>query len=178
MSNKRYFFSLKDYCDEKRKNIDENSCFEYIQHSIKLYHNPKLEGYVRTIQNTDNLYEVDDIVSECYIYCQNRDLNDFNIIHMKNYIINIYDKVNAKKRKCLRVGEIEIDDTPCDNRNIDSDIFINNLLDTLDDEERKLIHTYFMQGYSFSEIGNKIGISKMGVKYKIDKILKKLRDTL
>lgn len=177
MSNKNYFFSLEAYCKENHKDIDEVSCFEYIQHSIKLYHNPKLEGYVRTIQNTDNSYEVDDIVSECYIYCQNRDLNDFNIIHMKNYIINIYNRINAKKRKYLKVNEIEIGDTSC-NHTIDSETFVNNILEILDDEERSLIYTYFLQGYSLSEIGNKLGISKRGVKYKIDKILKKLRDTL
>ena len=178
MSNKKYFFTLRDYCERKQKEVDNDSCFEYIQHSIKLYHNPKLEGYVRTIQNTDSSYDVDDIVSECYIYCQNRDLNDFNIIHMKNYVINIYDKINTKKRKHLKAGGIEIGDIPCCNPNTDSKIFINNLLDILDDEERYLINMYFMQGYSFSEIGSEIGMSKRGVKYKIDKILKKLRDTL
>lgn len=60
-------------------------------------------------------------------------------------------------------------------KNTEEKLDLFRAIDSLDPESREMIYLYFFFGNSFKEIGDKLNLSKAGVKKRLDKILSKLK---
>lgn len=174
-----YFISFLEYCEHFNIEKTTDSYYFYLEHSIKNFKNPILSSYCEYILSSDKSYEIDDIVSECFMYSCKRDLESINIYNVRNFIINIYDKVNATKRKHIKDCSFNIEEIFNECVDLNDVLFANNLLSPLNKEDREYVNLYFYQGYTYEQITEIMPIkTKRGVKKRIDTIIKKLRDTL
>lgn len=169
MQNK-YFWSLKDYCEYKCREIDKESLYLYLNYSIVDVANPYIYGYVKNLSNKSSSL---DIVSDCYLYFEEKDYTDITMINIKNLLANKYRKRYLEIDYSFIMENIEYE------TDLDTLLFVKEILDSLCQEDREYIKLYFYQGYTYEQIAEVMPLkSKNGVKYKIDTILKKLRDTL
>ena len=55
---------------------------------------------------------------------------------------------------------------------------LRNIIASLSDDDRLLIHLYFFQEYTMEQIGQKFGISKMAVSKRLKKLLCRMRESM
>ena len=176
--NKVYFWKHSDYCEQFKKDLNDVSLYEYLYYSIIEKTNPYIYSYVNTISLKDPLLDLYDITIESFIYFTDKKKLNVTMLDLKNFLSNLYRTINTDKRKIEKVDNSKVDLTS-NHVDLDLKMDIIDLLSVLTDEERYLIQLYFFEGHTYDSILNICCIkTKMGVKYKIDSILKKLRDTL
>lgn len=89
--------------------------------------------------------------------------------------LNLRNCVRSIDEPLGNEGEITILDTISDSSNLESDVELEELLDTLDEEERSIITERYFNDRSQAEVSNMIGYSQAKVSRNEQKILSKLR---
>lgn len=173
---KIYFWSLKDYCKNFKKEINNESLYNYIYYSIVEKINPYIYGFLKKSTEIDTSYDYNDITTDCYIHLSSKkDICEINITDIKNFLSNFYKYINRDKRKCNKVGEENLNNIYY-TENTDSKIELKKAIQTLSKEDIKIITLYYFEGYTYEQITELCNIkTKMGVKYRIETILKKLK---
>ena len=173
---KIYFWSLKDYCKNFKKEINNESLYNYIYYSIVEKINPYIYGFLKKSTEIDTSYDYNDITTDCYIHLSSKkDICEINITDIKNFLSNFYKYINRYKRKCNKVGEENLNNIYY-TEDTDSKIELKKAIQTLSKEDIKIITLYYFEGYTYEQITELCNIkTKMGVKYRIETILKKLK---
>ena len=173
---KIHFWSLKDYCENFKKEINNESLYNYIYYSIVEKINPYIYGFLKKSTEIDTSYDYNDITTDCYIHLSSKkDIYEINITDIKNFLSNFYKYINRDKRKCNKVGEENLNNIYY-TENTDLKIELKKAIQTLSKEDIKIITLYYFEGYTYEQITELCNIkTKMGVKYRIETILKKLK---
>ncbi len=143
--------------------------------------NPFIFSKIEIIKDIDNSIESEDLLTDCFMYFYSREFLDVGIKEIKNYLSNYKTNVCRIKRKCNKQTGLILDDfSSCESiGDLDTLLFVKEILTSLNQEDKEYINLYFYQGYTYEQIAEVMPLkSKNGVKYKIDTIIKKLRDSL
>lgn len=161
---------------------DEIILFNYINDITKRFNSPMLH-YISTL---DESIEQGDIESELYLqglkHIRKNGINDYTSFTLRDDLINIMNKLKAKKRKGFTSTlkeEYYNTETLSETYDFDSIIFLENLLSSISEEEKKILIKYYIEGYTYEQITEHSNIkTKRGIKKKIDTIINKVRNNI
>ncbi|MGL6185519.1 MAG: RNA polymerase sigma factor [Clostridium chrysemydis] len=175
---KNYIYDLNEFVgDNGEKN--EETLFMFIKTSIEK--NFILRSTISSIKTLDNSLDENDICTECYFLATKHfnKTGNYNIYDLNNDIKDLLKYLLASKRKHEKAEfEENVFDKPKETR-IDDSIFLKNLLESLSEEDRKIIYLYYFEGYTYEQITEFSKIkTKRGIKKKIDTILENIRATI
>lgn len=171
---------IKTYGEYKYDNFDE-WLFVYIKHLSSLRY---MNNILKSILPYDRSLEFDDLVAEIYI----KAIESHNKGHHEDYSYSLYSFRFSVLKLCQHykstkkglADKVSFDENDvCTNiKDSDNNIFLKDIFEILDENERYIVNLYFLEGYTFKEIGEKLSITHAGARYKINHIVQKLRDTL
>lgn len=169
-------------CDDSEKNFEE-WLYLYIKYISSIKY---MKNILKSILPYDKSLEMEDLINTLYekaLIYHKKGKND-------NYVYSLYTfKFDVSKLcshyKSTKKGlyeKISFSEEIHDNFIEDLKLkYIHEyyvILGSLNEDEYTLLINYFEKGYTYNEIGKMLNISHAGAKYKIDKIIKKLKDAL
>ena len=163
------------------KKFDNNSNNKFSTYAYK-YILGEIIDYIRKDKNiiisdeAYNIYKQYIQIKDMLILKNEREMSFNEICSYMNInekvMLNIIESVSIMKN-------MENEDYYNDNREtIDNEIMINNILDSLNEEDRNLINCRYFYGYSQSETANILGISQATASRQEKMILQRLKDNI
>ena len=177
-------YSISDYkeVNDLQNEDDELILFEYIKKVSKVFN----KDIVYSICNIDSSIEQSDLEAELYIqglkHIRKYGILDYTSYTLRDDLLNILSKFNAKKRKRFTATlneDYHEDENLSVSYDFDSPIIMNNLLNTVNKDDKDLLLKYYIEGYTYEEL-KELANSKTrdGVKKKITKILGKINNNI
>lgn len=158
-----------------------------------LKHERKLKAYCLYL-TTGNFADAEDLVQEAFTKFFNKffvqqklrdegvsSFPDHEFVYLKSIAKNTQSEWYRKNPLFNVTDTIEgvHDDQLVRNSNLARQIQLREIFhNKLDQFERDLIQAYFIEGYSHQELALRFSISIRTIKYRLDKIRKKLRDAI
>lgn len=117
-----------------------------------------------------------EVFQKIFLYINSYDENRDGYNWLCRIAQNIAYSYNEKYAHELNKTEIAAAATLADiEKNTEEKLDLFRAIDNLDPDSREVIYLHFFLGNSFKEIGDKLNLSKAGVKKRIDKSLAKLK---
>ncbi|MGL5962568.1 MAG: sigma-70 family RNA polymerase sigma factor [Cetobacterium sp.] len=154
----------------------EDKKYSMCRHLINKVRNNKL---ITTILTLDRSLLLEDLVSEVYLHHQKKGIYP-NGVTVNRFMIDFCKKQFKASKLCN--SNIEWDaniedfvDPQATSRDREDYITLREAFKNLNEQDKKLIQMYYYEGYTMGEIADSLGLVKMSVKFRLDKVLKKLR---
>ncbi|MGL5458922.1 MAG: sigma-70 family RNA polymerase sigma factor [Cetobacterium sp.] len=147
----------------------------------KLVYSNRNKNMTMSIISSDNSISSEDLICDVYIHHVVKDIYPSDIT-VNRFLQNLCkSKFGTSKRVDSRyVDQIDVcyETLKEDDEDFNLIIHLYDNLNSLCIDDRYLINLKFFKGYTNKEIGKTLDISSEAVRKRLDKILKKLRDTL
>ncbi len=131
--------------------------------------------YALSITKDESL--ADDIVQDCYLKIINNALliKQLKSSQVRSWLFKVIKNILIDKKRKEKLLNIVSDVQEKSNFNPELEVYVEQLLDKLDEEEREIVHCRYWLGMNSKEVAKELEVPASTVRWKLTKILKKLR---